>query len=76
MILTKSLSIPGNDDSRRSIDLYCSLIKETINSTDNEVDFNDDLNDKKNSNNKTQHEIKDVNINNVEAATEEIKNDN
>ena len=24
--------IPGNDDSRRSIDLYCSLIKETINS--------------------------------------------
>ena len=39
--------IPGNDDSRRSIDLYCSLIKETINSTDNEVDFNDDLNDKK-----------------------------
>ena len=33
--------IPGNDDARRSIDLYCSLIKETINdakkniSTDN-----------------------------------------
>ena len=24
--------IPGNDDARRSIDLYCSLIKETINS--------------------------------------------
>merc|ERR1739848_891164 len=23
--------IPGNDDARRSIDLYCSLIKETIN---------------------------------------------
>ena len=22
--------IPGNDDARRSIDLYCSLIKETI----------------------------------------------
>ena len=24
--------IPGNDDARRSIDLYCSLVKETINS--------------------------------------------
>ena len=23
--------IPGNDDARRSIDLYCSLMKETIN---------------------------------------------
>ena len=23
--------IPGNDDARRSIDLYCDLIKETIN---------------------------------------------
>ena len=23
--------IPGNDDARRSIDLYCNLIKETIN---------------------------------------------
>ena len=22
--------IPGNDDARRSIDLYCSLLKETI----------------------------------------------
>ena len=22
--------IPGNDDARRSIDLYCNLIKETI----------------------------------------------
>jgi small subunit ribosomal protein S2 len=24
--------IPGNDDARRSIDLYCNLIKETIES--------------------------------------------
>ena len=23
--------IPGNDDARRSIDLYCNLMKETIN---------------------------------------------
>ena len=31
--------IPGNDDSRRSIDLYCSLIKETINASAKEIDF-------------------------------------
>ena len=32
--------IPGNDDSRRSIKLYCSLIKETINSSMENIDFN------------------------------------
>ena len=31
--------IPGNDDSRRSIDLYCNLIRETINSSNNEISF-------------------------------------
>tara|TARA_Y100000590_G_scaffold231748_1_gene261094 strand:+ start:1434 stop:2231 length:798 start_codon:yes stop_codon:yes gene_type:complete len=29
--------IPGNDDARRSIDLYCNLIKETINNAKNEL---------------------------------------
>jgi len=29
--------IPGNDDARRSIDLYCNLIKETIGSAKKEV---------------------------------------
>jgi len=29
--------IPGNDDARRSIDLYCNLIKETINSAKKSV---------------------------------------
>ena len=29
--------IPGNDDARRAIDLYCNLIKETINSAKNAV---------------------------------------
>ena len=29
--------IPGNDDARRAIDLYCSLIKETINSAKKSV---------------------------------------
>ena len=28
---------PGNDDARRSIDLYCSLIKETINNAKKEA---------------------------------------
>ena len=31
--------IPGNDDSRRSIDLYCSLIRETIISSNEKIDF-------------------------------------
>ena len=31
--------IPGNDDSRRSIELYCSLNKETINASNKEIDF-------------------------------------
>ena len=29
--------IPGNDDARRSIDLYCSLIKETIDNAKKEA---------------------------------------
>ena len=29
--------IPGNDDARRAIDLYCNLIRETINSAKNSV---------------------------------------
>ena len=38
--------IPGNDDSRRSIDLYCSLIKDTINSSIKEVVFQEDIENK------------------------------
>ena len=33
--------IPGNDDARRSIDLYCSLIKETIISAKKNAPFDD-----------------------------------
>ena len=29
--------IPGNDDARRSIDLYCNLIKETINNASSSI---------------------------------------
>jgi small subunit ribosomal protein S2 len=40
--------IPGNDDARRSIDLYCSLVKETILSAKKDVPqtSNNDSNDK------------------------------
>ena len=36
--------IPGNDDARRSIDLYCSLLKETINDAKKNIKpINEDL---------------------------------
>ena len=34
--------IPGNDDARRSIDLYCNLLKETINNAKKEISIQDD----------------------------------
>ena len=36
--------IPGNDDARRSIDLYCSLLKETIINAKNETPLNKEEN--------------------------------
>ena len=39
--------VPGNDDARRSIDLYCSLIKETIDNAKKEVSMIEDDKDKK-----------------------------
>ena len=47
--------IPGNDDSRRSIDLYCNLIRETINSSNNEINFQE-------SNKIDQPEIREENV--------------
>ena len=44
--------IPGNDDARRAIDLYCSLIKETINSAKNSIPVSDEKKDKKDENSK------------------------
>ena len=38
--------IPGNDDARRAIDLYCSLIKETINSAKSSLSTIDTNNQK------------------------------
>jgi len=38
--------IPGNDDARRAIDLYCNLIKETINSAKSSIPMVDIKKDK------------------------------
>ena len=37
--------IPGNDDARRSIDLYCNLIKETINNAKSSIPTPEPKND-------------------------------
>ena len=37
-----SFPIPGNDDARRSIDLYCNLIKETIKSAKKEIPISEE----------------------------------
>ena len=39
--------VPGNDDARRSIDLYCNLIKETIDNAKKEASNSEDDQDKK-----------------------------
>ena len=39
--------IPGNDDARRSIDLYCSLIKETIENAKKEIPISEEIVSKK-----------------------------
>ena len=44
--------IPGNDDARRAIDLYCNLIKETINNAKSSIQSSDPKQEKvKESNN-------------------------
>ena len=35
--------IPGNDDARRSIDLYCNLLKETINNAKKDLPQNNEV---------------------------------
>ena len=40
--------IPGNDDARRAIDLYCNLIKETIQNTNKEIPSKTSENPKQN----------------------------
>ena len=45
--------VPGNDDARRSIDLYCSLIKETIENAKKELPKVEEAKERKVSNNST-----------------------
>jgi small subunit ribosomal protein S2 len=51
--------IPGNDDARRAIDLYCNLIKETINSAKNSLP-NADLKNEKKENTQEGNKIKTI----------------
>ena len=44
--------IPGNDDARRSIDLYCNLIKETINNSKSAIPVTEPSKDAVKDNNK------------------------
>ncbi len=54
--------IPGNDDARRSIDLYCSLIKKTIeNAKKNAVEKKDTIKNDKTENNKEEKKISKIN---------------
>ena len=54
--------IPGNDDARRAIDLYCNLIKETINSAKSSV----------NSNNTNKDKVKDINVKDKKKTIQEL----
>ena len=60
-----SFPIPGNDDARRSIDLYCNLIKQTIESAKKEIPIAEEKtivdNEKVTKKNKTEIEKKVVN---------------
>jgi ribosomal protein S2, bacterial type len=49
--------IPGNDDARRSIDLYCNLIKETILSAKKSIPVTDQKKDETNKKSKTVQEV-------------------
>ena len=54
--------IPGNDDARRAIDLYCNLIKETINSAKSSTPLVETKKDK----------VKDVKSNDKTKTIEEL----
>ena len=60
--------IPGNDDARRSIDLYCSLIKETIQNAKKELPISQEkkpaITDKKNQKKATEAKEDKINKNN------------
>ena len=59
--------IPGNDDARRSIDLYCNLLLETINNAKKDLPKQTEVESKKIDNNQIKNE------NSKETASEKIK---
>ena len=68
--------IPGNDDSRRSIDLYCTLIRETINSSSESINFNSNHSNKNDNEieelaNNTEGDLTDVDV----TVSKDIEND-
>ena len=52
--------IPGNDDARRAIDLYCNLIKETINSAKTSIPTSETKQDSSKNNKKDDDKSKTV----------------
>ena len=63
--------IPGNDDARRSIDLYCSLLKETI--LNAKKDTPETLNEKKTDKIFEEKKIEDINSENSKEIKTETK---
>jgi small subunit ribosomal protein S2 len=51
--------IPGNDDARRAIDLYCNLIKETIQSAKKSIPI-EEKKSEKNKENKTSKTVQEL----------------
>ena len=62
---TINYPIPGNDDSRRSIDLYCSLVRNTINSSREKVIFENNVD-------KSIEKIEETNLEKSEKENENI----
>ena len=54
--------IPGNDDSRRSINLYCELIKKTIESSKFEISFDEKKDDNLKSKNENSLDTNNVSV--------------
>ena len=56
--------IPGNDDARRSIDLYCELLKSTIIDAKKNIALNQNTNDLKNKNDNIDNKNQSTKTNN------------
>ena len=54
-MLFRSYPIPGNDDARRAINLYCDLLKETIQNAQKEIKIS-------NKNNEIKIPVKEIKV--------------